>query len=81
MSNIERRLSKAEAAAAKTENVDVRFTSPEREPTQMPLIDAVRLLMNGEAIEIRRILRQNEERKYLNDTIKEIENYVRNMEE
>jgi len=76
MKNIENRLAKAEAAAAKTELVEVEFREPELESRQVPLMDAIRLFLDGKLLTIRYIMKPGEQRKYLSDTIKEIEEYI-----
>jgi len=76
MKNIENRLAKAEAITAKSEFVLVEFKDPEAESKQIPLLDAIRLFLDGKLLSIRYIMKSGEERQYLNDTIKQIEEYI-----
>jgi len=76
MKNIENRLAKAEAITAKSELVIVEFKEPELESRQVPLMDAIRLFLDGKLLTIRYIMKSGEQKKYLSDTIKEIEEYI-----
>ena len=76
MKNIENRLAKAEAITAKSELVLVEFKDPETESRQVPLLDAIKLFIDGKLSTIRYIMRPGEKKQYLSDTIKQIEEYV-----
>jgi len=76
MKNIENRLAKAEAITAKSELVTVEFKEPELESRQVPLMDAIRLFLDGKLLAIRYIMKPGEQKQYVSDTIEEIEKYI-----
>jgi len=76
MTNIERRLSKAEAQAAKTTNVMVRYAVATQDETEMDLLKAAQLMTERKIISIGLILTDEEKRKCLTETQREIEDYV-----